>query len=165
MTMLPTSFDYAIYLVIGYDLVSVISLIISVMIIRYYTTKPPGNQTILDLLGIDTFVSSISFTVFSFFMNNFWHIFGQVNLLYGKIHHGLSSFFLGWMVCNVQGYIIINAIMIFKADIVEEIDDVKLRMIARICILIYTLVGKGIDAMRPQQPFGLLYMTGEDVTK
>ena len=130
-------------------------VITSGMIIRYLKTKPPGAKTILDMIAIDTFYSQIGTLTVWGCIANLGHFNGQANYQVAEMFLATGVIILEWMVANCQSYIMINAILIFKPEWVNDLPDEAFLMITRAFVLIYTLTAKFLDASRSQNPKAL----------
>lgn len=137
-------------------------VITSGMIIRYLKTKPPGAKTILDMIAIDTFYSQIGTLTVWGCIANLGHFNGQANYQLAEMFIASAVFVLAIMIANVQSYITINAVLIFKPELIIDVTDDTVMKCNRAFVLTYTLISKLLDALTPQNPIFLDYMTGKD---
>ena len=127
----------------------------SCMIVHYLKTKCPGAQTLLDLIAMDTCISQMAFLTSWVCIINLGHFNGQANYQVAEMLLATGVIILEWMVANCQSYIMINAILIFKPEWVNDLPDEAFLMITRAFVLIYTLTAKFLDASRSQNPKAL----------
>ena len=101
----------------------------SCMIVYYLKTKCLGAQTLLDLIAMDTCISQMAFLTSWVCIINLGHFNGQAN--YQVAEMLLATGEMEWMVANCQSYIMINAILIFKPEWVNDLPDEAFLMITR----------------------------------
>ena len=134
----------------------------SSMIIHYLRTKCPGAQTLLDLIAMDTCFSQMAFLTAWVCIINLGHFNGQANYQVAEMLLATGVIMLEWMLANCQSYIMVNAVLIFKAEWVNDLPDEAFLIITRAFVIIYTLTAKFLDASKSQNPKALEYMTGRD---
>ena len=134
----------------------------STIIIYCLKNKPPGAQTVLDLLAIDTCYSQIGFLTSWVCIINLGHLDGQANYQLAEMLLATGVITLEWMVANCQSYIMTNAVLIFKPELVNDVPDDRILLITRACAVTYGLASKFVDALKPQNPKALEYMTGKN---
>ena len=136
----------------------------STIIIYCLKNKPPGAQTVLDLLAIDTCYSQIGFLTSWVCIINLGHFDGQANYQLAEMLLATGVITLEWMVANCQSYIMMNAVLIFKPELVNHVSDDCILMITRAFAGTYGFTAKFFNAWKPQNPKALEYMTGKDET-
>ena len=153
----------AISLLIGaQNVIYVTAVTTSGLMVHFFKTKPPGSQTILDLIAIDTCYSQVAFLTTWNVIINFGHFHGQLEYEAGQLLLGSAVLSLEWMVANCQSHILFNAILIFKPHVLEGIAEKDLRWANQGCVWAYVIVAKTLDSFYPQRPKALEYMTGQD---
>ena len=150
-------------LMIGaHNIIYVTAVTTSGLMIHFFKTKPPGSQTILDLIAMDTCYSQVAFLTSWNMIINLGHFYGQVDFETGQVLLGSGVITLEWMVANCQSYILFNAILIFKPHILEDIAQNHLCWANQGCVLAYAIAFKILDSFFPQRPKALEYMTSHD---
>ena len=149
-------------MIVSQNIIYIAAISTSKTIIYYLRNKSPGTQTVLDLLAIDTCYSQIGFLTSWVFILNLGHFNGQANYQVAEMLLATGVIMLEWMLANCQSYIMVNAVLIFKAEWVNDLPDEAFLMITRAFVIIYTLTAKFLDASKSQNPKALEYMTGRD---
>ena len=151
-------------MIVSQNIIYIAAISTSKTIIYYLRNKSPGTQTVLDLLAIDTCYSQIGFLTSWVFILNLGHINGQVNYQLAEMLLATGVITLEWMVANCQSYIMMNAVLIFKPELVNHVSDDCILMITRAFAGTYGFTAKFVNAWKPQNPKALEYMTGLDET-
>ena len=145
------------------NFVAITAVTVSGTIVHFFKKKPPGSQTIIDFIAIDTCYGEMAFMGTFGSIMNLGHYFGQVSVQAGEVLLGLANFSLEWMIANCQSYIAFNGILIFKPEWLEEIVETDLKWINRVFTLSFAMAAKLADTTIPQNPKALEYMTNQDV--
>ena len=149
-------------MIVSQNIIYIAAICTSKTIIYYLRNKSPGTQTVLDLLAIDTCYSQIGFLTSWVFILNLGHFNGQVNYQLAEMLLATGVITLEWMVANCQSYIMTNAVLIFKPELVNDVPDDRILLITRAFAVTYGLASKFVDALKPQNPKALEYMTGKN---
>ena len=149
-------------MIVSQNIIYIAAISTSKTIIYYLRNKSPGTQTVLNLLAIDTCYSQIGFLTSWVFILNLGHFNGQVNYQLAEMLLATGVITLEWMVANCQSYIMTNAVLIFKPELVNDVPDDRILLITRAFAVTYGLASKFVDALKPQNPKALEYMTGKN---
>ena len=127
------------------------SFILMLLIRKYHKEKPPGLQTILDLLIVDSanlflFFNAISVIFFAsstFELHNIFPVALSLTLFY------LLSNSLVLFLTSLQAGQIVKALLIFKPGFFERYLDKKVLQLSRLFIVGYSILRLFIALMSP----------------
>ena len=143
-------------------IVYAVAITTSTIIIYCLKNKPLGAQTVLDFMAIDTFYSQIGFLTSWVCIMNLGHFDGQVNYQLAEMLLATGVITLELMIANCQSYIMANAVLIFKPELVNDVPDDRILLITRAFAVTYGLAAKFVDSCKSQNPKALEYMTGKN---
>ena len=117
----------------------IISIILRIIIYKYIKKKPPGQQSVLDLLILD--IISLQ----AFYSTSFLVVM-LVGLLHGQVPFILSQVLIlvltlipiTMSTCLCQCFLIVKAILIFKGHWIADLSDTLVIGTTRLAALIYT---------------------------
>ena len=144
------------------NVINVSSVTSTAIIIVYLKTKPPGAQTVLDLIALDTCYTQIGTLTIWEGIVNLGYFNGQADYQAAEGLIATGVFVLEWMIANCQCYIMVNAVLIFKPEWINDTSDEQVMRITRTLAVTYSLAAKWLDTLIPQNPIALDYMTGID---
>ena len=147
-----------------HNFISVVAFITSGMIIHFLKNKPLGTKTVLDMIAIDTCYSQICGLIIWCCNANLGHFHGEVNYEMAEMSVASGVLALEILLANAQSYIAMNAILIFKPELVIDVTDETVLKYNRAFVLGYSLLSKLLDTSTPQNPVFMDYMTGKDET-
>ena len=108
-----------------------VSTVCLALIFKYVQAKPPGQQTVLHLLIMD---SSRIWILHNVFMNTLIDcglIYGHFGYSTAQVMLFISSNLSILLVASVQVTVVVKAILIFKGHWLEDWDDSTIQMISR----------------------------------
>ena len=132
--------SYLAFLFFGHLSAYVASMVMRIIIHKYLRRKPPGLQSVLDLLIIDLVsVQMFNYTFFMFF------------LLLGILHGHLPFLMSQWIVLILQNsdvyvmglfqcFLLIKAVVIFKGSWLAEVTDSWILGFYRTSAIVYTFI-------------------------
>ena len=124
---------------------NILSSAILVIIYKYVNSKPPGLQTVLDLLILDCIRLGITRNILQTIMINLGVFNGQLNILLAKILFGVTVNFSALLIAFAQVTVVVKAILVFKAHWLTEVPDGQVIRISRIIAGIYASLRFFID--------------------
>ena len=140
-----------------------VSIICLALIFKYVQAKPPGQQTVLDLLIMD---SSRIWIFHNFFITTLIDcglIYGRFGYFTAQVMLFTSSNITILLFASVQVTTVVKAILIFKGHWLEDWDDSTIQIISRLATVLYATVRFMVDYFVTdphQSPFlGLLTNT------
>ena len=149
---------------VGHVLMHLSSSAMRTIIYMYLKKKPPGLQTVLDLLIMD--ILKVQMLVYSFFMtflaSGYFHgqlpyLFSQI-MIFTQVNGGFYMFGL------FQFFLMAKAAMIFKPSILNELSDSWLIGLSRIFATVYTVISFVGDCLILEAKPGVMtkFLTGTD---
>ena len=143
------------------------STILLNLIAKYHKEKPPGLQTILDLMFIDSvnlFHIFNASTTLVFFIENLAKFYGQVSFPIAQLVYFLLGNCVALFLASLQVSQMVKGILIFKAELLEHNLDEEVLKYSRIGILTYGLCRFLFDLSIPPESNALTQaLTGSDV--
>ena len=142
-----------------------VSIICLALIFKYVQAKPPGQQTVLDLLIMDSARVWI-------FHNVVINTLVDCGLIYGHFGYSTAQVMLFifsnvtiLLLASVQVTIVVKAILIFKGHWLEDWDDSTILMISRLATVLYATVRFMVDyfVRDPHQSPFLVLLTNTDM--
>ena len=129
--------------------------------------KPPGLQTILDLLVSDSVTLFHAFNVSTalvFCLIEIASIHGQVPFICAQMVQFLFTNCLVLFLASLQVSQVVKALLIFKPAVLEEHMDHVVRKYSRVCIGVYAGLRFCFDLAGPMESNAITKsMTGSDV--
>ena len=143
------------------------STILLNLIAKYHKEKPPGLQTILDLMVLDSvnlFHAFNASTALVFFIIEMANFYGQVSFPIAQLIQLLFSNCLVLFLASLQVSQIVKGILIFKVELLEHHLDHEVLKCSRISILGYGICRLLVDLSSPPESNSLFEaLTGSDV--
>ena len=132
--------SYLAVLFFGHLSAFVASMVMRIIIHKYLRRKPPGLQSVLDLLIID--LVSVQMFNYTFFM---------IFLLLGILHGHLPFLMSQWIILILQNsdvyvmglfqcFLLIKAIVIFRGSWLAEVTDSWILVFYRTSAVVYTFI-------------------------
>ena len=122
-----------------------VSIICLALIFKYVQAKPPGQQTVLDLLIMDSSRIWIFHNVFMNTLIDCGLIYGHFGYSTAQVMLFTSSNVMTLPFASVQVTIVVKAILIFKGHCLEDWDDSTIQMISRLATLLYATIRFMVD--------------------
>ena len=126
-------------------LCNILSSIILVIIYKYVKSKPPGLQTVLDLLILDCVKLGIIKNILQTIIINLGVFNGQLNMLAAKILFLVIVNFSALLIAFAQVTVVVKAILVFKGHWLAEVPDIQVIRISRITAGLYAFQRFFID--------------------
>ena len=126
-----------IVLFFGHIVCFTISTIFRHIIKRYIGSKPPGHQSVLDLLILDIiflqtfYYINFLIVLFTGLIGHIPFIISQIMLSFVMIPHVMST-------CLSQFFIVCKAILVFRGIWLADLSDLSVKRIARATALVFT---------------------------
>ena len=143
------------------------STILLNLIAKYHKEKPPGLQTILDLMFIDSvnlFHTFNASTTLVFFIENLAKFYGKVSFPIAQLGYFLLDNCVALFFASLQVSQMVKAILIFKAELLEHNLDEEVLKYSRVGILAYGLCRFLFDlSISPESNALTQALTGSDV--
>ena len=140
------------------------SLAMRTIIYLYLKKKPPGLQTVLDLLMMN--ILRVQMFSYSFFMillaSGFFH--GQLPYIVSQVMIFIAINTTVYMFGLFQFFLLAKAVMIFKQSIMDEISDSWIIGLSRTSAAVYAFIRYFGDYMTQEARPGVLtrFLTGTD---
>ena len=150
--------------IINFCLAAVSTVCLS-LIFKYVQAKPPGQQTVLDLLIMDSTRIWIFFNAVINTLINCGLIYGHFGYFTAQVMLFISSNAMTLPFASVQVTIVVKAILIFKGHWLEDWDDSTIRMISRLATVLYATIRFMVDYLvnDPRQTALLTLLTNTDM--
>ena len=150
--------------IINFCLAAVSTVCLS-LIFKYVQAKPPGQQTVLDLLIMDSTRIWIFFNAVINTLINCGLIYGHFGYFTAQVMLFISSNAMTLPFASVQVTILVKAILIFKGHWLEDWDDSTIRMISRLATVLYATIRFMVDYLvnDPRQTALLTLLTNTDM--
>ena len=126
-------------------LCNTLSSIILVIIYKYVKSKPPGLQTVLDLLILDCVKLGTIKNILQTIIINLGVFNGQLNMLAAKILFLVIVNFSALLIAFAQVTVVVKAILVFKGHWLAEVPDIQVIRISRITAGLYAFLRFFID--------------------
>ena len=128
-------------------ILGLISLVLLTIIYHYINGKPPGMQTVLDLLILDIILCWALFTIIVVTVLAIGVFYGNLGFHLSQILLGFLSFINHLALATVTVTLIVKGILVFKSDCLEEMSDESVQMIGRISVVIYSTILQAINSV------------------
>ena len=150
--------------IINFCLATVSTVCLS-LIFKYVQAKPPGQQTVLDLLIMDSTRIWIFFNAVINTLINCGLIYGHFGYCTAQVMLFISSNAMTLLFASVQVTIVVKAILIFKGHWLEDWDDSTIQMISRFATVVYATIRFLVDYFTsdPHQAVLLGLLTNTDM--
>ena len=132
------------------------SSILCVLIFRYIDRKPPGHQSVLDLLTKEYLIVCITRNITIVLVNYLGLLYGQVETTLAEIIFLVSINLGGIELAFLQALLVVKALLIFKADWLADRLDSEVIWISRIWVMTYSGLRFFIDLHQPTKFFHTL---------
>ena len=139
-----------------------------ILVCRYLKEKPPGQQTVVDFciqFGINVWTLRILESNICIYISL---LYGKLNFQFGLFLIFIQNMHLLWQVACGQMVLVLKAIIIFKAELLEEFSDQAIIWgfrTATVCYAIFWGVfGYVFAHAGPRSPIILFLMTGSKET-
>ena len=126
-----------------------ISIILLDLIQRYIQKKPPGLQSVLDLLMLDGIKVWIVKDIFGTILDLVGIFHGNIDPLAAEIMIQIMTFLLVISVAAVQVILVVKILLIFQPGIFVDLPDSKVIWMSRTATLIYPLLKVVLDCLIP----------------
>ena len=142
-----------------------VSTVCLALIFKYVQAKPPGQQTVLHLLIMDSSRIWILHNVFRNTLIDCGLIYGHFEYSTAQVMLFISSNVMTLPFASVQVTIVVKAILIFKGHWLEDWDDSTIQMISRSATVLYATVRFMVDyfVTNPHQAALLSLLTNTDM--
>ena len=135
------------------------------LIYMYITKKPPGHQSVLDLVIMEYLVLSIIRNIVSV-------VYHYIGLFHAPIELNIAEFlyfivvsFPRFEIASIQTILVIKAVLIFKGEWLADLPDFEVIWISRKMILVYSSLTFLIDFCQTPKSFpAWKLLTGSDQT-
>ena len=124
---------------------NLLSSAILVIIYKYVNSKPPGLQTVLDLLILDCIRLGIMRNILQTIIINLGVFNGQLNILAAKILFVVIVNFSAFLIAFAQVTVAVKGILVFKAQWLAEVQDIQVIRISRIIAGLYAFLRFSIE--------------------
>ena len=132
------------------------SSILCVLIFRYIDRKPPGHQSVLDLLTKEYLIVCITRNITIVLVNYLGLLYGQVETTLAEIIFLVSINLGGIELAFLQALLVVKALLIFKADWLADRLESEVIWISRISAMTYSGLRFFIDFHQPTKSFHTL---------
>ena len=122
-----------------------VSIICLALIFKYVQAKPPGQQTVLDLLIMDSARIWIFFNAVTNTLIFCGLIYGHFGYSTAQVMLFIFSNVTILLFASVQVTIVVKAILIFKGHWLDQLDDSTVQMISRLATLLYATIRFMVD--------------------
>ena len=128
-----------------------ISTSLFLVIYKYLKGKPPGLQTVLDLLIIDCLKILLFNNTFSWLLISLG-FYGQINFICSQIIIFIANNFFCFLVAMFQATVIVKATLIFRGHWIGDMEDCVVIGLARIFAGMYATIRFLVDFIPPARP-------------
>ena len=141
------------------------SSILCVVIYKYINCKPPGRQSVLDLLIKDYLIVCIGRNITVVFVQYLGLLYGQVEATLAQVIVFVGTANLSSIECAYcQVLLMVKYLLIFKPNWLVDRNDSEVIWTSRILVLMYSGFRFGIDYYGPTKTFSTLnLLTGTDL--
>ena len=140
------------------------SSILSVLIYKYINGKPPGHQSVLDLLIKEYLIVCITRNITTVFVNYLGLLYGQVEATLAEVLFLVATNLGGIELAYVQVLLLVKYLLIFKADWLVDRQDSEVIWVSRVLVLMYSGFRFIIDLYGPPNTFHTLnLLTGTEL--
>ena len=122
------------------------------LIFKYVRSKAPGQQTVLDLLIMDSTRMWILFNVLTTSFITSGLVYGHFGYSTAQVMMFIFSNISSLSFASVQMTIAVKAILIFKGEWFEEVTDSTIQTSTRLATLIYSGIRFLVDYHAPSNP-------------
>ena len=129
----------------------IVSTSLLLVIYKYLKGKPPGLQTVLDLLIIDCLRILLFNNVFSWLLISLG-FYGHVNFICSQIIMFIANNSFCFLVAMFQGTIIVKAVLIFRGHWIGDMEDYVAIWLTRIFASMYATIRFLVDLVPPARP-------------
>ena len=140
------------------------SSILCVLIYKYINRKPPGHQSVLDLLIKEYFIVCVARNIIVVFVNSLGLLYGQVEATLAQVIFWVAINLGGIELAFVQVLLLVKYLLIFKADWLVDRLDSEVIWSSRMLVLMYSGFRFIIDFHGPPKTFHTLsLLTGTEL--
>ena len=140
------------------------SSILCVLIYKYINSKPPGHQSVLDLLIKEYLIVCVGRNITIVFVHYLGLIYGQVEATLAQVFVLVATNLGGIELAFVQVLLLVKYLLIFKADWLVDRLDAEVIWSSRMLVLMYSGFRFIIDFNGPPNTFHTLtLLTGSEL--
>ena len=140
------------------------SSILCVLIYKYINRKPPGHQSVLDLLIKEYLIVCVARNIIVVFVNSLGLLYGQVEATLAQVIFWVAINLGGIELAFVQVLLLVKYLLIFKADWLVDRLDAEVIWSSRMLVLMYSGFRFIIDFHGPPNTFhSLTLLTGTEL--
>ena len=140
------------------------SSILCVLIYKYINRKPPGHQSVLDLLIKEYLIVCVARNIIVVFVNSLGLLYGQVEATLAQVIFWVAINLGGIELAFVQVLLLVKYLLIFKANWIIDRLDSEVIWSSRMLVLMYSGFRFIIDFHGPPKTFHTLsLLTGTEL--
>ena len=140
------------------------SSILCVLIYKYINRKPPGHQSVLDLLIKEYLIVCVARNIIVVFVNSLGLLYGQVEATLAQVIFWVAINLGGIELAFVQILLLVKYLLIFKANWIIDRLDSEVIWSSRMLVLMYSGFRFIIDFHGPPKTFHTLsLLTGTEL--
>ena len=128
------------------------SSILCVLIYKYINRKPPGHQSVLDLLIKEYLIVCVARNIIVVFVNSLGLLYGQVEATLAQVIFWVAINLGGIELAFVQVLLLVKYLLIFKANWLIDRLDSEVIWSSRMLVLMYSGFRFIIDFFGPPIP-------------